>query len=93
MIRLRKTRVSVFLSSNRHFILAVPKYVFSLMFTHMYGMIIDPKFGGLGVRKQVSSFVSVCLFSYRHLTFAEPICVSQFITYQMYFTIIDQKFG
>jgi hypothetical protein len=73
MIRLAKTRVSVCLSSYRHFIVAVPTYVISLITTHMYGIDIDPKFGGLGVRKHLSPFVSVFLFSYRHLTFAVTI--------------------
>jgi hypothetical protein len=93
MIRLAETRVSVCLFSYRHFILAVPTYVLSAITSPMYGIDIDPKFGGLRVRKQVSSFVSVCLFSYRHLTFAEPIYDSQFITNQMYCTNINHIFG
>jgi hypothetical protein len=80
MIKLAETGVSVCLFSYRHFILAVPTFFFSLITTQMYGIDIAPIFGGLGVRKQVSSFDSVCLFSYRHLTFALPIEVSQFIT-------------
>jgi hypothetical protein len=93
MIRRAETGVSICLFSYRHFILAVPTYVFSLITTQMYGIDIDPKFGGLGVRKQVTSFVSVCLVLYRHLTFAEPIYVSQFITNQMYCTNIYHIFG
>jgi hypothetical protein len=58
MIRLAETGVSVFLFSYRHFILAVPTYVFSLITTPINGIDIDPIFGGSGVRKLVSPFVS-----------------------------------
>jgi hypothetical protein len=58
----------------------------------MYGIYIDPKFGGLGARKHVSLFVTVCLLSYRHLIFAVLTHVSSLITTQIYCTDIDQKF-
>jgi hypothetical protein len=60
-IRHAETGVSIILFSYRHIILAVPTYLFSLFTTHMYGIDIDPKSGGLGVRKLVSPFVSISL--------------------------------